>query len=887
MRRRTPDLPGVTEMPRTPQIEMPQGSDAVASRIADFGNIVQNFTGKVSQFAGQQTDLKSKATEMVLKTNIDNSMRAFARRSLSMQNPKVGLPSFHQQADNYIKKLIEGGTGVNYQIINAYANNAKDIQSKPLETQLRKQTKIDAKSSILASFDSNSKDLSQIIKSTPYEEAVTFHSFDKDNRDEAFANAPTIAKAHYTLSQTLNQIDAGVAAGLFSPMAGDKLKKKIIDQSNDEMLTHAFHLALENGHGQQFIDSFASRMDGEDDAAYYAKHLGQFKKIQSLFETQHKISESQARADITSNLNNIALGKDSNPFVDSMAEQVAFLAPDYAERKAMHELSGGIYTQLTAGTRTQAINQFEASRTKINELIAQAGDNQEAQQKLLQTKDALEMAGKNAINFFDKYHSDPVEYINKEGILNDVATNQSMWDRAIAEHRIPENLRIPQNSTLRGLVAHQAMHGIPIESARIFSNAQATEAATKILSSQPVDAVAQIQNLQAQYGEFAANVFQDMIKHGGLPKNYGILQSMNPRSPYLQEVVTALKHPESAYDSGQKSAISKRISDAMDFASNRAHPDAGFFSRLVGTGWETLKEQVTGREFDPGQYSSGLFGRPAIFSDRSTTPDLRIKAYFESLGSTAGFNTGQMLNDGKRTLESMTNYYVGVMGLNLDEAIRRASDALTGQYSFMDYKDNTLRLPRGQTNFNDISSLLVNTDKLLPKIRWSNPQLTSEYTPATRADSIAYFNQNIKNGHWATHPTDKGLIWVGASGVIPLQENGNPLFISFESMKDFNPQRGYTTLFSAPERRPGETLADVSRRTNEVDQLLSLFNKNNTAFNEKEIGLDTNIPEHKRIKDSYSRFELATNIASQRFDELVDRFFTNHAQAVRRNRGGK
>ena len=880
-RRRVPDLPGVAEMPRTPQVEMPQGGDMVASRVADFGNIVQNFTSKVSQTVGQQTDLQAKATQMVLKTNIDNSMRAFARSSLAMLNPKEGIKSFHEQADSYIEKLIDGGTGINYQIIQAYANSARDTQLRPLETQLRNQTRIDAKSSILASFNSNSKDLSQIIKSTPYEEAVHFHSFDRDKRADAYAQAPTIAKASYTLSQTLNQIDAAVAGGLFNQKSGDLLKKQIINQSNDEMLNHAYHLALEHGEGQNFVNSFASKMDGEDDFAYYTKHVGKFKQIQDLFLVQHKISENQAKADINNNLNDISLGKASNPFVDSLAEQVAFLEADYPQKKNMREISGGLYTQFTAGTRADAIRQFAKNNELINGLINQTGLTQDQQEKFLTAKNALDLAYKNASNFFSEYERDPVEYINKNSVLADVATNQTMWDRAIAQHKIPASLQIPMNDTLRGKVAYQIDRGGSAESARILSNAEAVRDATDILGASPMDAVAKIQDLHAQYGVFSANVFQDLVKHGGLPEKYGILQGINPNSPFLPEIVTAIKTPSAAYDSGQKSAIAKHVSNIMDFSSGRPQPDAGFVSRLIGTGWESLRAGITGREFDPGQYSSGLLGSPAIYSDKSTTPQVRLKAYFDSLSSSAGFATGQMFNNGKETLNSMINYYTGVMHLDIDEATRRAADAITGHYSFEYYRDNNIRLPRNKTNFNDINGLLTNTDALLNKIKWDAPMQTTDYTRATRADDIGYFLQNIKNGHWATHPSDTGLIWVGASGTIPTQ-NGKPLYISFDSMKDFDPPK--QSFFRGIKPQEGETLAQTYRRANEADQYLALFQKNNVAFNEDAIDLDPRLPKHKLIKDTYSRTELLTRRGAENFEALVEGLFANHAEAVRKKR---
>jgi hypothetical protein len=878
-RRNIPDLP---QLQSNVGVEIPSGNEAVASRVAEFGNIMQNFGGRATQYANQQIGIKEKAEQMVLKTNIDNSMRAFATTSLNMLDPQAGIDSFHKQSDDYINKLLEGQTGVHADTIRAYALSSKSTNLRPLQTQLRSQARIGARTSLLASFDSNMKDLNQIINNTPYEEAINFHSFDPSNRDEALKSSPTIAKANYVTSQVLNQIDAGMQAGLLTAKEGEKLKKQYIENANDQMINHTYQMAIENGHGEEYLNIYASRFKGYEDAPKFAKKLLDFKKIQSLELAQQHISENTATQSIKDNFNNVAKGKPSNPMVDAMASNLATKYPDYSKQMRMYEMSGSFYGMMTSGNRASALELIGRLNEKAKELEAANPNDKDYQEEVIRTKQAIQLATKNAEEYFKEYDRDPPANIQKSGVLGSVATQQAIYQKALAQNALPEPLRTPMNKTIPSMVAYQVLHGGTAQGASVMSIPEAQGFANEIMKSDAVNAVAKIQSLNQQFGSYSSNAWQDLIKKGGLPRGYGVLQSMNPLSPYLQDTVDAIKHPESAYDSNQKMAIKKRVSDAMDFTSNRAHPNAGLFTRLIGTGWETLKEQVTGHEYDPGQYSTGLGGTPAIFSDKTTPPDTRIKAYAESITSTAGWNTGARLNDIKEHLNTMANYYRSVRNLSEDESMRRAIESLTGQYSFMDYKDNIIRLPRNQTNLNDVSQILTKTPDLLNKVDWQFPTLSQDYQKASRTDDVNYYLQDIKGGHWATHPTDSGLVWVGASGMIPRMKNGNPMFISFESMKSFNPERTYSTFFSAPERKEGESYAQQTARLNETSQVLDLLKSNNVVFNKERLGLDDTIPEHKKILDTFNRFETLTGIAHQNFNNLVDRYFSNHAAKTRK-----
>lgn len=948
------------------QVLMPDSADNVASKISDFGNIIQNFTNKTTEYAGKQVGIKEKAQEMTLKTNIDNSMRAFARTSINLFDPQSGLSSFEQQAKDYTQQLTEGIGGQHRDAVRAYARNAMETNIKPLHAQVVKQAFNQARMQFLESIDSGMKDMSQGINQTTFEDLVNHHdklampvqskakpvqglieagNIDLTNRPqvknpdgtistvlsmgvemdgkhyvlprisetgvklseeealelfqatgqhlgifktrkdadkfaqklheseaEKLANpekaraaiSPSVDAVQYNVSTMLQNIDGAIQTGLIKPDQGLKMKKKILAQANDEMLYHKYSLAVENGQGDKFIEQYAKQQTGAADAATFAKHIAAFKKIENLDLAQHAISESTAREFLQDNIKQLEIGNPTNAYADSIADRTPTLFPAYKTQRAIAELSGGLYKQFTAGTEQQALETYAHLQelNKSHDLPAQQSAMNES---------ALDSAFSHAQTYFKELKEDPQKFLLENNLLGDIATQQKIDQKNPTF--LPDDLKTPNSNTLQASIAWQGMHGIPSNKAQLLTNAQASEFGAQMLKAEPVDKVKMILGIQKQYGKYAPNVMQQLIKQGAVPREYGFFTALDPTSGVLTDVVDALTNTQLTYDSDQKAAVKQRVNKAMTVATDRAHPDVSTTRRILGFAFQQVKGAVTGREFDAAATNTGLFGTPALFDERGTTADIKLKALTESYLSASGYNTGTLVNTIDNTVNKLTNYYIKVRGLSQDDALAQATRAITSQYEMVDYRDNVIRMPKHKINYNDLSNVIANTPELINKVNWKFPELGDFGNPASRTDQINYFKQNIENGHWATDGTDQGLVWVNANGVVNKMENGNPLFISFESMQKL--QR-----LKLNDKRIDFGTADAEAYVNRAFQL---FKANNASFNQATFGTENSGNETvKQIPNSFSQFEKMSAVSVGRAKEFYNYLFADQQERQRK-----
>lgn len=180
-------------------------------------------------------------------------------------------------------------------------------------------------------------------------------------------------------------------------------------------------------------------------------------------------------------------------------------------------------------------------------------------------------------------------------------------------------------------------------------------------------------------------------------------------------------------------------------------------------------------------------------------------------------------------------------------------------------------MPKFKINYNDLSVVIANTPELVNKIDWQFPLKGDYGTQASRTDQIQYFKQNIENGHWSTDPTDSGLIWVNANGMVNKMKNGNPLFISFESIQKM--QR----LDLKP------TLLGSSEATQYLNSAYDLFKKNNVAFNQQHFGIDNDSDiEIKKIPNAFGTFEKMVGFSTGRAKEFYDSLFEDMQERQRK-----
>lgn len=954
----TPDLPQLTG---TPEIVMPDGNEAVASRVSEFGNIVQNFTQKTMSFAGEQVGLQKEATEMVLKTNINNAMRSFARASTNQFDPKSGVVAFENQADEYMNKLMEGQTGASSQVIKAYAEHAKITNLQPLHEAVVKQAFNEARMNFLASVDSFQKDISQNINQVPLSDAVSHHNvpdikkpkglvqagnidlndrphvkrddgkistvdsitieedgrfivipkvapwgevltpkeaidlyheeyehlgvFETQEDADKFAEqlhkseeqklkgggvdedgnpvaappqeriAPSIDSLQNNLNQVLTNIDAAGRSGLIPPKQALKLKQQVMQTANDEMLYHKYKLAVEQGHGDAFIASYAKSQSGRQGAATFAKHIAEFKKIEHRNLAEQGIAEQTARTFVKDNLKNLEMGNAENTYADTIASNSPVLFPSYNHDKAVAQLSGGIYQQFTAGTESQAMELFAYLSNK-NKGLADGDPNR------IINEQALDTAISNAQTYFKELKADPQKFLIEKNLLGDVAQQQKIQQKNPVY--VPDALKVPMADVLEGSVAWQAIHGIPLANASLMTNAQAKEFGGKLLSADPTDKVRMIQSIRKQYGKYAQNVMQQLIKQGSVPREYGFFTALDPESGVLPDVVNAITNNQIKYESDQQAAVKTRVSKAMNIATERAHPDVSGARRFLGMAYQDFRSAVTGREYDAAATNTGLFGTPALFPE-NTTPDVKLKALTESYMSASGYNTGELTNTIGTTVNKLTNYYMTARGLSQDDALAQSVRAITSQYEMVDFRDNIIRMPKFKVNYNDLNVLIANTPEMVNKIDWQMPLKGDFGKDASRADQINYFTQNIENGHWATDPTDSGLVWVNANGMVNKMKNGNPLFVSFESMADMKPMQGVG----------GKTIDfGTDEAVSYANATFEVFQKNNVAFNSEKFGFENSGNQKlKDIPQSFGTFEKMTKFGSGRVREFYDYLF--------------
>lgn len=946
------------------QVAMPDGGENLASRISEFGNIIQGFTNHVSTYAGKQVGIKEKAQAMTLKTNIDTAMRGFARSSINMFDPQAGIASFEEQAKEYTKQLTEGIGGEHRDSVTAYARNAFEVNVRPLHTQAVKQAFNQARMKLLESVDAGMKDVSQGINSVSLEDATNHHdkmalqtktktpsgliqpgnidlsdrpqikrpdgstiqvptmSVDVDgkhyilpkeaengqtltdtealdlfrasgqhlgvfkskkdadkfaqnlhksaedklqNPEKARASiAPSVDGVQNNINTMLQNIDAGVKTGVIKADTGIKLKKKILSQANDEMLYHKYSLAVEAGHGDKFLENFAKQNVGKQDAATWAKHIAAFKKIEHLDLAQHAISESTAREFLQENIKSLEVGGQTNPWADSIAERTPNLFPAYKTQRAVAALSGGLYQQFTSGTEQQALETY-AHLQELN-----SHKDMPAEQRAI-NESALDSAFTNAQSYFKELNKDPQKFLLEKNLLGDIAAQQKINEKNPSF--LPDDLKTPNSNTLQAAITWQGMHGIPSNKAQLMTNSQATEFGAELLKAQPVDKVKMILSIQKQYGKYAPNVMQQLISQGGVPREYGFFTALDPASGFLRDAVEAITNTGLKYESEQESAVKQRVSRAMTIASEKAHPDTSSTKRFLSYTFQQAKSAVTGREFDASASNTGLFGTPALFDENGTNADVKLKALTESYLSVSGYNTGTLVNTIDNTVNKLTNYYIKVRGLSQDDALSQATRAITSQYEMVDYRDNIIRMPKHKVNYNDLSTVISQTPELINKVNWKFPELGDFGNEASRTDQINYFKQNIENGHWATDGTDSGLIWVNANGAVNKMANGNPLFISFESMQKMQRLKDNTKSFDLG----SSDAAAYANRTFE------LFKNNQVSFNHQDFGLEAHENEMLRqIPNSFSTFEKMSSLGVGRVKHMYDYLFEDQQERQRK-----
>lgn len=947
----TPDLP--TYEPQMPGVQQPDSGELIASKISEFGNLVQNFTNKTVGYAKEQLGLKEKATEMVLKTNIDTSMRAFARSSINQFDPKSGIASFEKQADDYTNKLLEGVSGIHADVIRAYAQNAKSLNLQPLHTGAVKQAFNEARVNLLNSVSNFGKDISQSIGTVPLDEALSHHNasaprlapgqleagnIDLTNRphvknkdgsvstvrsigvesdgkhyviptvaetgvilsdEEAielwkatgdhlgvfktrkdadnFAqnlheseekklmqgeapeitptqerNAPSIDSIHYKLSQALNNIDGGIATGLISATYGQKLKEKITGQAEDEMLYHKYQLAVQEGQGDKFIQAYAKANQGRMNTQSYAKHMAEFSKIEHRELAERGLNEKTAQAFVNDNLKRIEMGGEDNPYADTLAEHAPSLFPVYKREKEIRQLSGSLYKQLTSGGQPQAAELIR----HFHDLNQKSNISDEDRQK---NNQALELAVKNSRTFFKEYEDDPVKIILDKNLMGDLAQAEKIQKKSGVI--LSPGYGQPQANTIEGLVHYQVLHGTPLNKAKVFTKAQAIDFSGRLMNAAPADKVAMILSLQKEYGKYAGNAMAQLVAQGGLPRSYGFFTHLNPTDGNLPDTVAALTMPEIDVKSEKGAAIKTRVAAAMSLANERAHPDVSTTRRVVGVAYQSMRTAITQREWDAQPGNTGFMGTPALFPE-STSADIKLKALAESYQSIAGYSTEPLMNTIQTSVEKLTNYYVERRGMTVDEGLSQAVRTLSNQYEMVDYEDNIVRLPKHKINYNDVSVLFANTPEFISKTNWQLPQTADTGLAASRSDQLAYYQQNIENGHWATDPTDSGLMWVNANGMVNKTANGNPLFISFESIQNMKRMDSQPALLGSAEAM------DYARET------YKLFKENNVAFNEPEGEFQVELgDEFSQIPKQFSFFERSAGVGVQKAKDFYNYIF--------------
>lgn len=847
------------------QREMPQGQSQYAEAIADFGNVMQRFSSSVSQQAQTQIGAQEKVEEMVLKTNIDNSMRDFARSNMNLFNPKAGIAGFEQQAKNYTDQLLKDKTGVQSDYIRAYAQHSMATNAHPLQQQVTKQAFNTARMQLLNSAENTQKTVSQLINQIPYEHAIEFHTLDEKERDGK--DHPQLDAARHHMGEMLNQIDASVLAGILPAKMGDSIKKKLLTDGNDQMLYHTYNLAVESGQGDDFLQKYAQSQQGKDDPAKWAKHIAQFKKIEEHSLAEHAVSTETARKTIKDNLKEIEKGNESNAMADSLAAMAPTIFQDYNQDRKIASITGGLYKQFTNGT-TQTASLLYADMVK-NLRNSDRPEDEKYQMGL-----ALNKASNLAQNYFREYANDPMKFIDENNLLGDIATTQQMNAQSGITNSKPwQNIDL---KTLDSISALQQHNGRPLNQVQFLHNAEAKRQAGILMQANAADKVRMIENIQAKYKEYAPNVMNQLIGKGGLPSEYRYFTLLNPESGDLPQMVDAMTKKYNLSDEQTKS-IKERVNKALNVTDDRAHPNVSTTRRVIGTLGAGIYGAVTGREVPATQSTTGLLGTPAVFDPQTTPPDVKLKALRESMTSIGGYNTVDIRNNLENTVTKLANFYVSEQNMSVDDAMTRAVSSLTNQYDMIDYRNNVIRMPRHKVNYHNLSTLLVNTPELLNKVNFDYPIHGDFGEPASRTDMIQYYKKNIQNGHWATDPNDQGVIWVNANGMVNKMSNGNPLFISFDSISQLD-------------RLDFGRMSDNQVAFSSLKQAFDLFKSNNIAFNKEDLTRDHgHIPELDRIEDSFSTLEKLSGLALTRSKDLNQLLFEDRQAKQRKfsKRGGK
>lgn len=847
------------------QYQMPQGQSQFAGAIADFGNVMQRFSQTVNQQAQTQMAAKEKVEEMVLKTNIDNSMREFARSNMNLFNPKAGIAGFEQQANDYTSKLLENVRGIKADYIKAYAQHSMATNAHPLQQQVTKQAFNTARMQLLSSAENTQKTVSQLINQIPYEHAIEFHSL--DDKQKLSGDYPAINAARHHMGQMLDQVDAAMAAGIMPFKTGESIKKKLLSEANDQMLYHTYNLAVESGQGDEFLQKYAQSQQGKEDPATWAKHIAQFKKIEEHSLAEHAVSTASARKQINSNLQELEKGNDTNAMADSLAAMAPTLFPDYSKDREIASLTGGYYKQFTNGT-TATASQLYA------DIVNNLRKSNLSEDKKYMMGVALDKASKLAQSYFQDYANDPMKHIDENNLLGDIATTQKINQQTGIKNSKPWS-SVDLN-TMESIAALQMRHGIPFNQIQFLHNSEAKRWSGLLMQSMPADKVKMIQEINAKYKDYAPNIMNQLIKKGGLPSEYRYFTALDPESGNLPQMVEAMTMNYKLSDS-QTAAIKERVNKALNVSDERAHPNVSTTRRVLGTLGAGIYSAVTRREMPATQSTTGLFGTPAVFDNRTTPPDLKLKALRESMTSIAGYNSVDIRNNLENTVTRLTNYYVSEQNMSVDDAMTRAVSSLTSQYDMVDYRNNVIRMPRHKVNYHDLSTLLVNTPELLNKVSFQYPKYGDYGDPASRTDQINYYKKNIQNGHWATEPNDQGLIWVNANGMVNKMSNGQPLFISFESL-------------SKLDRMDFARMSDNQVAIQSLKRAFELFKTNNVSFNPDELVKGhSHIPEVDNIQSSFTTSEKLSSVALTRAKSINQLLFEDQ-QAKQRayaKRGGK
>ncbi len=682
-------------------------------------NAFRNFSESVASVSQGISNDQAKQQRDIIKNNISNTYRGFALEALKNPDQTAALNNYneaskqyaqglHAQTDTYNKAYVSN-------LIDYYHNEHSYTIQKNAITQNQRVLSVDAYKRM---NDATIDWQDAINNSKPM--------VDEKGEDVQFNSARAL------FADQLRNMETDAKNKALDPAVMGKGRAELIKKYVTAEYIKRYEDHVQQGQGNAFITKVRDtqfHIPGLSDEDKF-QVVGQMIKIRDQGIRGANVAIGQLQYDRRDDVKNVSNGGMPNA---DLQVQLDSLNPIVAqEHKNNVEIAQQSYAAKEAALYKTPEEKANMKADFLN-IDYNAPDSAK--------KRRIADAAIKAIDQQDKeMQADPLKFVMKQPAIQNAVNN---YEQAYNANAVGEDHRYtPFNSTVpkpwQSIIQEQMNLGFTLNgkggnssgqggnSVRLLNPDKVPGMVSEVMAAQPVDKLIYMNKLNDEYG--GGLPFKLVLKqliNAGLPRNYGLMATIDPNSPDAQHVANALSMPAAEIYKDLKTRDEKQ---------------ASFISK-------TVVNHV---------FSNGVSGTS------------NFKAFMSTLPKYGNANDVAFRDDMSSSIQQIANYFALTQSMQGQQAVDKAENIIADRYSYMSMNGSALRLPH------DVSDTAVRQYATKMQIKVMHYPFNYDGVNQAKAETL------ISHGHWKNDTVDNGLLWVDANGKMWTDKNGHPYAFSFD-----------------------------------------------------------------------------------------------------------